>query len=86
MNGHTKVDPATVNTTVEVLKTNQSLSLWVLRPLFKNTLQSIMHISEQHVHNFRRHVVLYCMRNKDASMLIGIDSRSLTRFPAKCGV
>ena len=67
--GLQKLDLSTVNTTVEVLKTNPSLSTRVLRPLFKNSLPASTHTSRKHVDNFRRRVDLYHLKNKDAPMV-----------------
>ena len=77
--GLDKLDLSTVNTAVEVLKTNPSLSTRVLRPLLKNSLPASIHISGKHVDNFRRRVALYHLRNKDAPMVTAEQGRSLTK-------
>ena len=77
--GLDKLDLSTVNTAVEVLKTNPSLSTRVLRPLLKNSLPASTHISGQHVDNFRRRVALYHLKNKDAPMVTAEQGRSLTK-------
>ena len=77
--GLQKLDLSTVNTTVEVLKTNPSLSTRVLRPLLKNSLPASTHISGKHVDNFGRRVALYHLKNKDAPMVTDEQDRSLTK-------
>ena len=62
--GHEKLDLSTVNTAVEVLKTNPCLSTRVLRPLLKNALPATTHISGKYVDNFRRRVSLYHLKTK----------------------
>ena len=77
--GLQKLDLSTVNTAVEVLKSNPSLSTRVLRPLLKHALPASTHISGQHVDNFRRRVALYHLKNKDTPMVTTEEGRSLTK-------
>ena len=77
--GHEKLDISTVNTAVEVLKTNPCLPTRVLRPLLKNALPATTHISGKHVDHFRRRVAIYHLKNRDAPMVTATEGRSLTK-------
>ena len=77
--GHEKLDLCTVNTAVEVLKTNPCLPTRVLRPLLKNALPATTRISGKHVDNFRRRVAICHLKNRDAPMVTAVEGRSLTK-------